>query len=918
MVNLLYRWTLITAVVLFPNLVFAQNQVLFNPLVTQPIKMGISQPVRDLPLTSPNIIENWKDGIIPLRSPFKNEVIEVKEDGSLNNFNAPLGISSITQNFDGVDAKGMAPPDPSGDVGPNHYVQMVNVRTQIWDKNGNTLAGPFDNSNFWAGLVGPWSGSNDGDPIVLYDEIADRWLVSQFALPNYPNGPFYMLVAVSTTPDPTETYYQYAYMYPDMPDYPKFGVWSDGYYMSANVFASGTGNYLGTYATVFDRNTMLAGGVATMQSFSLPTTTWAFLPSDCDGALPPVGAPNYFLSTYDGIGGNTNLDVYQFHVDWAIPANSTFTGPLLLTTPLFSEPGAIPQLGTTNRLDNLADRPMNRLQYRNFGDHEAMVVCQTVNAGAGRAGIRWWELRKTSSDWSIYQEGTYALPDSLHRWMGSIAMDENGDIALGYSASSLTNYPDIRFTGRFASDPLGFMTIAETVIYAGEGSQTGTLTRWGDYTQMVADPTALGTFWYTNEYIPRDGTFNWKTRIAAFNFEPSCPVGYPESPSPSDGSSDISINLAQLTWQNGVITNDNELYFGTDPTSLPLVQSGSLGTSWDISSLPLEYNTNYYWYVLENGDTCSVTGPIWSFKTEPDTGLNLSWADNFDIYTAGQMLACQNPVDWTTWSISPCSKTEDARVSDVQAYSPPNSFVVVQNNDVVHPLGDLTYGKYSISFRTYLATDRTGYFNTLSGFTGGAYEWAMECFFNSGGQGSLNAGGTGVASFTFPYNTWNLVELIVDIDNDLAEFKFNNTSIYSWPWSSGATGSGGQLQLAATDFFGATTLDQMYVDDYAIVDLHLVSVENTPLLANDFVLYQNYPNPFNPSTLIKYSVAKEGFVNISVYNLLGEKVATLVNSFMKTGSYDISFNASSLSSGVYFYSINAGDFKAVKKMLLMK
>ncbi len=187
----------------------------------------------------------------------------------------------------------------------------------------------------------------------------------------------------------------------------------------------------------------------------------------------------------------------------------------------------------------LSDRPMNRLQYRNMGDHEAMVVCQTVNAGSGRAGMRWWELQKTFGNWSIYQEGTYAPADGLNRWMGSIALDQNGNIALGYSASASTIYPDIRFTGRFASDPLGVMTIAETVIHAGNGSQTGGLSRWGDYTQMSADPTDVGTFWYTNQYIPSNGSFNWKTRIAAFNFDLPCPIGYASNPSPADNATGI-------------------------------------------------------------------------------------------------------------------------------------------------------------------------------------------------------------------------------------------------------------------------------------------------------------------------------------------------------------------------------------------
>ena len=309
MVNLFYRMTFVVTFFLLSNLIFPQSQTISNPVVSKAIKMGISQPMRDLPLASKNTIENWTNGIIPLRTPFNLDVQKVEKDGSLQEYYSPEGISSIIKNFDGVSAGGYAPPDPSGDVGPNHYVQMVNVRTQIWDKNGVSLAGPFNNINFWAGLPGPWSGTNDGDPIVLYDEIADRWMVSQFALPNYPNGPFYILIAVSTTPDPTGTYYQYAYSFPDMPDYPKFGIWPDGYYMSANTFPSGSLNYLGTYATVFDRNAMLAGGAATMQNFVLSNLTWSLLPSDCDGPFPLVGSPNYFLATYNGVALNGGMSL---------------------------------------------------------------------------------------------------------------------------------------------------------------------------------------------------------------------------------------------------------------------------------------------------------------------------------------------------------------------------------------------------------------------------------------------------------------------------------------------------------------------------------------------------------------------------------------------------------------------------------
>ncbi len=965
MINLHLRWIYVAAFFLLTNFVFAQSEVLSNPTVSQPINMGVSQAMRDMPLTTPKTIENWINGIIPLRKAFNSEVIKVERDGSVLEYNGPFGVTGITKNFNGVGAGGYAPPDASGDVGPNHYVQMVNVQTQIWDKNGNSLAGPFDNSNFWAGLPGPWSGSNDGDPIVLYDEIANRWMVSQFALPNYPNGPFYILIAVSTTADPTGSYYQYAYSFPNMPDYPKFGIWPDGYYMTANVFASGTGNYSGTYAAVFDRNTMLAGGTATMQYFSNSTATWSLLPADCDGVFPAVGTPNYFLATYNGSGtGNTNLDIYQFHVDWVTPANSTFTGPTFITTPAFSEADPSPQLGTTQTLDNLSDRPMNRLQYRNFGSYETMVVCQTVNAGSGRAGMRWWELQKSTGSWGIYQEGTYAPSDGLYRWMGSIAMDENGSIALGYSTSGSTIHPDIRFTGRFASDPLGVMTMDETVIYAGAGSQTSGLSRWGDYTQMVVDPTASGTFWYTNQYIPSNGTFNWNTRIAAFNFSAPCPVGYPSSPNPVDGATNVSANLPQLSWTNGAGSVSSELYFGSDPLSLSLVQSGGLYSSWNITSLPLEYSTKYYWQVVNANDTCSNSNPVvWNFTTEADPNIVTLFTEpfpNFNNWTA------VGPLGMTNWTIE-SSNNAGGTAPELQMDYDPSFNGTSKIRSIVITVPSNT--ELSLSFQWALdwysnPSGTIGIAATYDGGTTSSTIWSVD-------NPTANVGPENIlTSFTTPTltesanlqleifftgNSFNIDYIYFDdivlhyiVPVELTSFTANvlsNTVNLKWNTATELNNSGFEIQRKAdnSDFvkvgyvagFGTTTEPKAY----SFIEKDLASGNYTYRLkqvdfngsfeySNEinvevvapvkYSLDQNYPNPFNPSTLIKYSVAKDGFVNVSVFNLIGEKVATLVNGNVKAGSYEVNFNASSFSSGVYFYSIEAGDFKAVRKMMLMK
>ncbi len=410
---------------------------------------------------------------------------------------------------------------------------MINVSFQIWDKQGNSLYGPFDNSTIWDGFEGDWTGTNDGDPIVLYDQAADRWLVSQFSLPHSsgPGGiflepPYYELIAISKTSDPTGEWYQYAFQFDDyMPDYPKLGIWPDGYYMATNGFDRGI-SFASAGATVFERDKMLQGDPnARMIYFPVAneangSEAGSMLPSDWDGAeTPPAGAPNYF--TYfqdDSESGVTNdrLRLWEFHTDWNTPANSTFTFVSTLNTDAFdSNVGKIPQPGTTQQLDNLADRLMFRLQYRNFGNYQAMVTNHTVNV-SGHAAVRWYEIRNTGSGWSIYQQGTYS-PDSENRWMGSIALDGYGNIGLEYTVASSSTYPSIRYTGRFKDDPLGVMTITEGTLVAGGGSQTGA-SRWGDYSMMSVDPNDDATFWITNEYMQTTGSSNWHTRIGALSF----------------------------------------------------------------------------------------------------------------------------------------------------------------------------------------------------------------------------------------------------------------------------------------------------------------------------------------------------------------------------------------------------------------
>lgn len=446
----------------------------------------------------------------------------------------PEEFTLPSPNFDGIGYTALVPPDTNGDVGPSNYVQMVNSRFEIYDKQGNSLAGPLAISTLWstAGATGPCATRNDGDPVVVYDNLADRWLISQFANPTgFSTPPTHECVAVSQTGNPVSGGWNlYDFTFNFAHDYPKIGVWPDGYYMSSQRgFPSGSLN-----AVVFDRAQMLAGNPASYQAFNPNGPALILLPSDLDGAAPPAGTPNFYARAVDGglWGGGDRIDLFAFHVDWGNPALSSFTAlPSLATAAndqnlcggasLFDN--CVPQPGTSTLLETLPHWSMGHLQYRNFGSRETLVFDHTVDAdNTDHAGIQWFELnRPTAGAWSIAQQGTYA-PDASHRWMGSIAMDKLGDLALAYSiANGSTIFPGISYTGRQPGDPPGTMTEPETTLVSGLSAQTFNGSRWGDYSSLTVDPVDGCRFWYTSEYIGTGGF--WATRIGAFRFS-ACDV----------------------------------------------------------------------------------------------------------------------------------------------------------------------------------------------------------------------------------------------------------------------------------------------------------------------------------------------------------------------------------------------------------
>jgi hypothetical protein len=480
-------------------------------------------------------------------------------------------IPAPSVNFEGINnVNGVLPPDTVGDIGPNHYIQMVNLSFAIYSRSGSLLYGPANTNTLWSGFGGPCQTTNDGDPIVLYDELADRWLASQFALPNFPSGPFYECIAISQSGDPLGAWHRYAFLISNtkLNDYPKFGVWPDGYYMAVNQFTctSITCNWAGQGVVVFERDAMLNGDPALMVYFDLynqDPDLGGMLPSDLDGPPPPSGAPNIYTQVDDDAFGfpTDQLQLWEFSVDWGSPASSTFTHLADLPTAAFDSNlcgfsrNCIPQPGRSKKVDAISDRLMYRLQYRNFGTYETLVTNHTVDVnGADRAGIRWYELRDSGAGWTIYQQGTYS-PDANHRWMGSIAMNSAGDISLGYSVSSTSVYPSIRYTGRLDGDALGQMTQGEGTIISGGGSQTHNSGRWGDYSMMSVDPTDDCTFWYTQEYYAVTGSAPWQTRVGSFkirdcggggNTPPTVSIVNPAEASTVSGTVTVQISAADI------------------------------------------------------------------------------------------------------------------------------------------------------------------------------------------------------------------------------------------------------------------------------------------------------------------------------------------------------------------------------------
>ncbi len=616
--------------------------------------VGESQPLRSIPAKKPD-----PDSASFLRTQRERLIIPKTSQQSTGSFDASVVqnmsvLSSMPEpiaNFEGVNnVNGVLPPDTQGDIGydPNtgkkYYVQWVNLSFQIWDVTDPeavvSLYGPAAGNTLWSGTGTICDYNNDGDPITLFDPLAKRWMMSQFAL-GFPDN-FHQCIAVSATADPTGAWYLYDFLTSTtmMNDYPKFGVWPDGYYMTVNQFDGRNFSWGGAGVAVFQRDAMLLGQPALMIYYDIGQVTKDYggmLPSDLDGPAPPYGAPNYFMEWDDSnwLGDpQDTLRIWEFRTDWQKPANSTFGqnisyDPNLLISTSNVDPNlcngsisCIPQPDTSVGLDAIADRLMYRLQYRNFGDYEMLLTNHTVDAsGSDLAGVHWFELRDDGTGWQIYQEGVYA-PDSDNRWMGSLAMDDSGNIALGYSVSSSTTYPSIRYAGRLSADPLGVMAQGETSLIVGSGSQESTSSRWGDYSMMAVDPLDGCTFWYTQEYMETTSRSGWQTRIGSFKF-PTCtgmPLGILTG-TVTDGTNPLVGAAVTASGEYSTLTNESGVYTLELPVGLYEVTASMYGyLPATVTGIEIfESQTTTQNFSLTQAETYTVSGVV----TDANTGWPL-------------------------------------------------------------------------------------------------------------------------------------------------------------------------------------------------------------------------------------------------------------------------------------------------------
>ncbi len=788
---------------------------------------------------------------------FKEDTRAVEQDNldfspsQVQSFDGPLASTSLTSfngasNADNATINGyrVMPPDTDGQVGPNHFVQMINSLTAAYDKNGNELGGgPFATNDFWIGLGGPCETTNDGDPIVIYDENDDRWLISQFAISEGSN--YRQCVAISQTGDPLGGYNRYAFDFSGIGfnDYPKHGIVSNSITIMANIFG---GSFTGTYIGAMDKAAMYAGNTATMVGQNIGTSEFGFVAADLDGP-DPGNVPALFATAMS----RSNLfDIWQVNPNFSNPGATTVSRIAAISIDPYNSnfcsanrEACITQPSPGNSLETLSDRLMHRLQVRDYGSYRSMVASHAVNVGSGIGGIKWYEMRESGGTWSKHQEGIFAPNDGNNRWMPSIAKNAAGDIGIGYSISSASTFWSIGVAGQTASQSgSGIMNSAETVCRSGGGVQTGG-NRSGDYSSTSVDPVT-DTFWHTNEYVISGGNFVWDTGVCEFELDDT-PVVLPTSMFVSNlttGSVSANGNRRRGT-ATVTVTNDQG-----DPVSGASVSGDFSGTF----TQSVSGTTNGSGQVTFTTSGKQRGTPTVNFCVSDVSGsLSYDPADN-----SNPGYACSGgPGGGTSIHIASLTfgTSGNRRVRGT-------ANVTIQD-DQGNPVSGVS----------------------VSGQFGGS--------FNESDSGTTGTNGSVSFQTSARLKTPVTVDFCVTSVSGSLPYEPADNGSPAWDCDPG-------FKIVASGDESLSFIDRQ---------------ESEAISFNS-----NYPNPFNPTTLIPFAIGKERHVRATVYNSIGQRVAVLADGIFQAGNHRLVFDATSLNNGMYFLSVESGDFSYSQRMTLMK